>query len=232
MNPAPLMQAFEETVDFSHVAERLRQGCRASLFIRHAERPPIDPNDKTFGQTLPLTPQGIAFARDAGQHLFGFGDVRFAASPMVRCRMTAQCIAEGMGLPNAPVADEPRLGLGCFYYEEPEKLQDVMRQRGYLPFMLDYFRNGTAPYSRPLDVATRQMTAWLKDATVRQLNVLVSHDIFIAALLTGLNVRTFSADNWVGFVHGAAIINAPNGDWYCYPCVPNSTATQNVSFLH
>jgi len=231
MTPSPL-KAFEEAIDFPRVTELLRQGCRVSLFIRHSERPPIDPNDKTFGQALPLTPQGIVFARDAGQLLAGFDDVRFAASPMVRCRMTAQHIAEGMGLPNAPVTDEPRLGLRCFYYEEPEKLQVVMRQRGYLPFMLDYFRNGTAPYSRPLDVATRQMAAWLQDATVRQLNVLVSHDIFIAALLTGLSVRTYSADNWVGFVHGAAIINMPDGNWCCYPCVPDSTVAQNVSFLH
>jgi len=227
------MQAFDETIDFHRVADLLRQGYRVSLFIRHSERPPIDPNDKTFGQALPLTPQGIAFARDAGKRLAGFGDVRFAASPMVRCRVTAQCIAEGMGLPDAPVTDEPRLGLGCFYYEDPENLQDLMRQQGYLSFMLDYFRNGVAPYSRPLDVATGQMTAWLKDATTRQLNVLVSHDIFIAALLTGLKVRTYSADNWVGFVHGAAIINAPDGSWRCYPCVPdNSTSAQDVSFTH
>ena len=228
----PLMQAFDETIDFLRVAELLRQGCRVSLFIRHSERPPIDPNDKTFGQPLPLTPQGLVLARDAGKLLAGFDDVRFAASPMVRCRVTAQCIAEGMGLANVSVTDEPRLGLGCFYYEDPENLQALMRQQGYLSFMLDYFRNGVAPYSRPLDVATRQMTAWLKDATTRQLNVLVSHDIFIAALLTGLKVRTYTADNWVGFVHGAAIINRPDNAWHCYPCVPDNTVAQNVSFLH
>jgi len=227
------VQAFEETIDFLRMAELLRQGCRVSLFIRHSERPPIDPNDKTFGQALALTPQGITLAHGVGRLLAGFDDVRFATSPMVRCRMTAQCIAEGMGLPDVPVTDEPRLGLGCFYYEDPVNLQDVMRQQGYLSFMLDYFRKGVAPYSRPLDVATGQMVAWLKDATIRQLNVLISHDIFIAALLTGLKVRTYSADNWVGFVHGAAIILTPDGNWLCYPCVPDcAEATQNVSFLH
>ena len=226
------MQAFEETIDFSHVAGLLHQGCRVSLFLRHSERPPIDPSDKTFGQALALTPQGAAFARNAGRHLAGFDDVRFAASPMVRCRMTAQCIAEGMGLPNAPVADEPRLGLGCFYYEDPGNLQDAMRRQGYLSYMLGYFRNGVAPYSRPLDVATEMMTAWLKDATVRPLNVLVSHDIFVASLLTGLKVRTYTADNWVGFVHGAAIIHTSGGAWHCYPCVPEIALAQNVPFIH
>ena len=226
------MQVFEETIDFLHVVKLLRGGGRVSLFLRHSERPPIDPNDREFGRTLPLTPQGITLARDAGKHLAGFTDVRFAASPMVRCRMTAQCIAEGMGLSDVPVTDEPRLGLGCFYYEDPENLQRIMRQQGYLPFMLEYLRTGVAPYSRPIDVATELMTVWLKEATVRPLNVLISHDIFVASLLTGLKIRTYTAENWVGFVHGAAIVKMPNGDWHCHPCVPELATAESMSFVH
>jgi len=226
------MQAFEETIDFARVADMLHRGGKVSLFIRHSERPPIDPDDTAFGRTLALTPQGVRIARDAGKHLAGFTDVRFAASPMVRCRMTAQCIAEGMGLADTPVTDEPRLGLGCFYYENPEKLQRMMRQQGYLPFMLEYLRTGVAPYSRPIDVATGLMTAWLKDATVRQLNVLISHDIFVAALLTGLKVRTYTSEQWVGFVHGAALVNTRDGAWHCYPCVPEIATAEDVPFVH
>jgi hypothetical protein len=151
---------------------------------------------------------------------------------MVRCRTTAQCIAEGMGLAEVPVTDEPRLGLGCFYYEEPEKLQHRMRQQGYLSFMLEYLRKGVAPYSRPIDVATGLMTAWLKETTVRPLNVLISHDIFVASFLTGLKVRTYTAEDWVGFVHGAAIVNTQDGGWLCYPCVPEIAAANDVSFVH
>jgi len=226
------MKTFEETIDFHQVAGLLGRGCRVSLFVRHSERPPIDPDDKEFGRTLALTPNGIALARRAGRHLAGFTDARFAASPMVRCHMTAQCIAEGMGLPDAPVTDEPRLGLECFYYEDPEKLQGVMRQKGYLPFMLEYLRKGVAPYSRPLDVATGMMTEWLKGATVRPLNVLVSHDIFVASLLTGLKARAYTADNWVGFIHGAAIVNTPDGDWLCHPCVPELAVAEEMPFVH
>jgi broad specificity phosphatase PhoE len=231
------------------VANLLTQGCRVSLFVRHSERPPIDPGDETFGQALPLTPRGVELARDAGRHLlfppaegripapqgeaprYSLASVRFAASPMVRCQMTARGIAEGMGLPDAPVADEPVLGVGCFYYEDPVRLQAVMRERGYLPFMLEYLRKGTAPYSRPLDVATPLMTEWLKGATTRPLNVLVSHDIFVASLLTDLKVRTYTADNWVGFIHGAAIINTPDGDWLCHPCAPE-IAAGDAAFVH
>ena len=226
------MQAFEETIDFARVAGLLGQGCRVSLFVRHSERPPISPDDKTFGQALALTPNGVELARRAGQRLAGFSDARFAASPMVRCRMTARHIAEGMGLAGAPVADEPRLGLACFYYEDPEKLQDLMRRQGYLSFMLGYLRSGAAPHSRPIGEATARMVAWLKEATVRRLNVLVSHDIFVAALLTGLKVRTYSADNWVGFIHGAAVIRFPDGTWHTHPCVPEPATPPNVAFEH
>ena len=203
-----------------------------SLFVRHSERPPIDPEDKEFGRTLALTPQGIELARNAGRHLASAADVRFAASPMVRCQMTARHIAEGMGLPNATVTDEPRIGLKCFYYEDPEPLQAMMRQQGYLAYMLEYLHKGVAPYSRPIDVATEMMVAWLKEATVRSLNVLVSHDIFVASLLTGLKVRAYTASNWVGFIHGAAIINTPDDDWLCYPCVPEMAEAQGISFVH
>jgi len=225
------MQVFEETIDWRGVAGLLGQGCRVSLFVRHSERPPIDPADTGFGQALALTPDGAALARRAGAFLAGCTDVRFAASPMVRCRMTAQCIAEGMGLAGAPVADEPTLGLDNFYYEDAGKLQAAMRARGYLAFMLEYLRTGVAPYSRPLDVATVQMVAWLKGATVRPLNVLVSHDIFVAALLTGLKARAYTADDWVGFIHGAAIVHAPDGGWRCWPCVPELAAAQGMAFV-
>ena len=226
------MQAFEETIDFTRVAEMVKAGCRVSLFVRHSERPPIDPTDAEFGRTLALTPRGVEIARDAGKCFAGIREVRFMASPMVRCQMTAQCIAEGMGLSDVRVTDEPRLGLKCFYYEEPEKLQAAMRQQGYLSFMLDYLHKGVAPYSRPLDVATGQMVAWLKGATVCALNVLVSHDIFVASLLSGLKVRNYSPENWVGFVHGAAVVHTPGGDWVCYPCVPQIAEAHGIAFLH
>ena len=215
------MRTSIETIDFPRVRGLLSGGCRAALFIRHSERPPLLPDDKEFGRTLALTPRGEAMAREAGRLLAGISDVRFFASPMLRCQMTARCIADGMGLADAAVEDADPLGVHGFYYEDPYAVQDLMRRQGYMAYMLDYLRDGIAPYSNPLKPATERTAAWLQSQTEARLGVFVSHDIFIASFLTGLGVRTYTADNWVGYLHGAALIREAEAGWVCHACVPS-----------
>ena len=227
------MQTATETIDFSHIRSLLEHGHRVALFIRHSERPPISPNDKEFGRTLGLTPFGIELARDAGHCFAGVGDVHFAASPMNRCRLTAHHIAEGMGIENPVVEDADPLGVRGFYYEDPYAVQDMMRQQGYMAYMLDYLTNGIAPHSKPIGPATQQMAEWLQNKTTAQLGVFVSHDIFIASFLTGLNMRTYTADNWVGFLHGAALVHSPENGWTCHACVPDhANNLEPAHFVH
>ena len=215
------MHTAAETIDLSFVREALAQGHRVALFMRHSERPAIRADDKDFGRTLGLTPHGIELARAAGRHLAGFRDASFSASPMARCQLTAKHFAEGMGITDAAVADADPLGVRGFYYEDPYAVQDCMRRQGYMAYMLEYLRNGIAPYSLPIAPATEQTAEWLQRQTTAQLGVYVSHDIFIASFLTGLKMRTFSAENWVGFLHGAALVHTPQKGWACYACVPD-----------
>lgn len=215
------MRTSPDTIDFAQVRSLLENGHRVALFIRHSERPAIRTDDKEFGRTLGLTPRGVDMARAAGTHLAGFRDVRFCASPMLRCQLTARHFAEGMGFADPVVEDAAPLGVRGFYYDDPYAVQDLMRQQGYMPYMLEYLRNGIAPHSRPIGPATEQTAEWLRCQTTAQLTVFVSHDIFIAAFLTGLNVRTYSAEDWVGFLHGAALICDPAASWACHACVPD-----------
>ncbi len=214
------MQTSPDLIDFAHIRAALDQGHRVALFIRHSERPEISPDDKEFGKHLGLTERGVEQARAAGRLLAGFRDVRFAASPMNRCRLTARHFAEGMGFDAPVVEDADPLGVRGFYYDDPYAVQDLMRQQGYMAYMLEYLRNGVAPFSRPIGPATAQTAEWLKCQTTAQLCVFVSHDIFIASFLTGLKIRTYSAADWVGFLHGAALIHSPASGWSCHPCVP------------
>jgi len=214
-----------ETLDIPQVRIRIDQGHRVALLLRHAERPPIRSDDKEFGRTLGLTPRGIKAAHAAGVPLTGISDVQFFASPMVRCQLTARYIAEGMNLPDAPIIDAEPLGVLGFYYEDHYAVQEEMRQRGYMEFMLDYLRNGIAPYSRPIGPATEQFAEWLRRHTTAQLAIFISHDIFIASFLTGLKIRTYTAENWIGFLHGAALLEAPDGTWTCHACVPDLNAS-------
>ena len=227
------MRTAAETIDLACVRTALEQGSRVALFMRHSERPPISPDDKEFGRHLGLTPHGVELARAAGSRLAGFLDARFLASPMARCQLTARHFAEGMGVAAPQVVDADPLGVRGFYYEDPYAVQDLMRQQGYMAYMQTYLRTGTAPHSRPIGPATEQTAAWLKSQTTAQLSVFVSHDIFIASFLTGLRMRTFTAENWVGFLHGAALVCAPDGGWTCYACVPDLAGLEaSASFVH
>ncbi len=227
------MNTSSDIIDFTHIRSVLDQGHRVALFIRHSERPEIRADDKEFGKHLGLTPRGVEMAREAGSRLVGYRDVCFFASPMTRCRLTAKYFAEGMGFGKPVVEDADPLGVRGFYYDDPYAVQDLMRQQGYMAYMLDYLRNGIAPYSRPIGPATEQTAEWMKCQTTTQLGVYVSHDIFIASFLTGLKVRTYSAENWVGFLHGAALIHTPAIGWTCHPCVPDLAELQAPShFVH
>ena len=224
------MKTALETIDFHRIRSLLDQGKRVALFIRHSERPEIRADDKEFGRNLCLTPRGVQMARQAGCHLAGFSNVRFHASPMTRCRLTAHHFAEGMGVTLPVVTDAEPLGVRGFYYEDPYAVQDMMRRQGYMAYMLEYLRNGAAPHSKPIGPATDQTAEWLQSQTTAQLGVYVSHDIFIAAFLTGLSMRTYTADNWVGFLHGAALIHSPETGWICYACVPD--LAENIDPAH
>ena len=227
------MRTSNETLDLSGIRSHLDQGRRVALFMRHSERPEISPDDKDFGRFLGLTPRGIQLAYDAGRRLAGLRDARFYASPMTRCQLTARHFAEGMGVDAPLVEDADELGVRGFYYEDPYAVQDLMRQQGYMAYMLDYLKNGTAPYSCPIGPATAKTAVWLQSKTTSQLGVYVSHDIFIASFLTGLAIRTFAAEDWVGFLHGAALIQAPGDGWTCHAYVPDLAGQQTPPrFVH
>jgi broad specificity phosphatase PhoE len=230
------MQTSPDTIDLTHVRILLEQGHRVALFLRHSERPPISPTDKEFGRTLGLTPHGVELALAAGRRLAGCSRdaARFSASPMNRCRLTARHIAEGMGFSEPVVDDADELGVHGFYYEDAYAVQDAMRRQGYMAYMLEYLRNGNAPHSLPIGPATERMAEWLQRHATTRLGVFVSHDIFIASFLTGLHMRTYAEDDWVGFLHGAALVQASDdAEWVCHACVPDLVEFNQPShFVH
>lgn len=231
----PVMRVSQETIDLADIRLVLQQGCRIALLMRHSERPPIRADDKEFGRHLGLTPSGIEMATAAGRQLKGIRDVCFSASPMTRCRLTARHFAEGMGFTHPVVHDDEKLGVRGFYYEDPYAVQDIMRQQGYMAYMQEYLLNGIAPHSCPIGPATDQLACWLQQRTTTQLGVYVTHDIFVAAFLTGLKVRTFTSEDWVGFLHGAAVIQRPDDNmaWSCQPFIPSRADAHSApSFVH
>lgn len=201
----------ELTID--ELKAELCSGARVILMVRHGERPKMDPDDPTFGDTLELTYDGTRTATRLGEMLKEFsGSVRFYASPLTRTRMTAACIAEGMGLKNAEIPVDELLGNGTFYYDNPADVLDCFKPANFFPACFEYFKTGRQRGFRELHKATDEFEKWLMERFDRRLFVVATHDLYIAAFLSARGaVEEFTRENWVRFLDGGAIIVNPDG---------------------
>ena len=202
------------TMTIDELKAELANGARAILMVRHAERPQIDPDDPSFGDVLPLTEEGVRSARELGGLLADFrGDVQFAASPLMRTRMTAACIAEGMGVPGAEVSADERLGNGSFYYADTTEVLEVFKPENFFGACTEYFATGRQRGFEPLGAATDAFEEWLLAQFRRKLFVAVTHDLYIAAFLSarGAAEKPFTRENWVRFLDAGAILVYPDG---------------------
>ena len=200
-------------ITLDDLKDELRRGTRAILLVRHAERPKMDPDDPTFGDALALTPEGVRTAKELGVRLKAFAaDVQFAASPLKRTRMTAACVAEGMGLADAEIPVDERLGNGSFYYDDPAEVLDVFKPNNFFPACAEYFHTGRQRGFRELHPATDAFERWLFERFEKRLFVVSTHDLYIAAFMYARRaVADFSRENWIRFLDAGAILVDPDG---------------------
>ena len=193
--------------------EELRRGTRVVLMVRHAERPKMDPDDPTFGDVLPLTYDGARTAKKLGAELREFaGDVQFYASPLRRTRMTAACVAEGMGLADAEIPTDDLLGNGSFFYEDASQVLEVFKPANFFPASFEYFHTGRQRGFKELYAAADACESWHLERFSKRLFVVATHDLYIAAFLYARKaVADFTRETWVRFLDGGAILIAPDG---------------------
>ena len=191
----------------------LRRGTRVVLMLRHAERPKMDPDDPTFGDALALTYDGSRTAKRLGTLLAEFrDDVQFYASPLTRTRMTAACIAEGMGVANPDIPTDELLGNGSFYYDDPAEVLDVFKPSNFFPACFEYFRTARQRGFRDLYAATDEFEKWLAVNCRSRLFIVATHDLYVAAFLAARKaVGAFTRESWIRFLDGGAILIAPDG---------------------
>lgn len=204
---------------------------RTVLLLRHAERPSIAPDDPTFGSQLGLTEAGEKSAVDLGRRLRGLAPCTFAASPMRRTRETAHAVARGMALHNAPVHDAIEAGLGGLWVTDLAATHRQYALEGAAIATDRYLRDGHFVGYRSVAEGTRLMADWITTTDFGTRHAIVfSHDIFIAAFLQGLGVGRYDSDHWVGYLHGAALIQDAEGAWSAFYCVPDKRDTTPVFF--
>ena len=200
-------------ITFDDVKKELACGNRVLLMVRHAERYKIDHNDPTFGESLPLTEEGISTSIKFGENLKEFSDdVQFVASPLLRTVMTAQNIAKGMGLEGIDVETADLLGNGSFYFSDITRVYEEFRDGSFFEKIFAYFKNGTQCGFTPLLEATDSLENWLMEKFSSRLGVFTSHDLYIGAFLHARNVKTdFTFETWLRFLDAAAIIIERDG---------------------
>lgn len=202
-----------EELTLADISKELERCTRVILQVRHAERPKMDPKDPTFGDALHLTAEGVRTSRIFGERLRAFADdVQFYASPLTRTRETAALIAEGMGLADAQIPTEDKLGNGSFYYADASIVLDVFRPGNFFPACFEYFATGKLRGFNGLYEASDALEAWLVAHFTKKLFIVATHDCYIAAFLAARKAYgPFTQENWIRFLDGGAILVYPDG---------------------
>lgn len=208
-----------EKMPLTEMKAALDGGGRVTILVRHAERPPLAPGDKTFGASLPLTEKGWLDARQFGATLareLRPKSVAFYASGTFRTLQTACGMAMGLDLAETGTAIERKVRLADFlgsespFFDSVEERIALAAQGRYHERLNDYFRNGEQQGYKPLkyaaDLMERQLDA-LHDSNW-PLVVAVTHDINVAAFLAARGVvPSFTEETWPGYLDAAVIIS-------------------------
>lgn len=200
-------------MDFAAVRAELAKGNRVLLLVRHAERRKIDQEDPTFGETVPITENGVGMSETFGREFRDFrADVQFRASPLRRTVMTAETIARGMGVQNPDIPQDDLIGNGSVFFEDRIAVWQLFRDKKFFEHMLDYMERGVLNGFAPVCEASKRYEEYVLSKFTAKFGVFATHDVFIAAYLYGMGVKTdWSADNWPRFLDAAAIVIEPDG---------------------
>ncbi len=196
-------------VSFADIAEALRCGDRVAIVMRHAERPPLPPNDPTFGRDLPLTRRGRREADAFGFALFeccrGY-DAWVSAGASTRCQQTAQEISKHAVQGGQAISLDHIMGCGSPFFGDVSdrlKLADAGNSRCALN---EYFRTGKQSGYNDLFEATDafERHIWEDSYGPVQFEIYVTHDVNVACFLAGRGViPQFDDSTWPKYLDAA-----------------------------
>lgn len=204
----------------------IEDGCRVTLLMRHAERPPLDPSDTSFGERLSITDLGWSQARRFGTMLAGVVDPRevsFFASGTFRTIQTARGVGEGLFTEEeektAPaVLVREFLGSDSPYFGSAEDRLQLIGRGNYLARLNDYYKTGEQFGYRPLKGATERMLEELRGlhGASNGVVVAVTHDVNVASFLAGVGVyHAYTMELWPYYMDAAVVIESPYGEIKC-----------------
>ena len=199
-------------VSFQDIENALLKGERVVLLLRHAERPPLEKDDPTFGQGIGITAKGRMdakiFGYAIGEFSSGWGERKVTSSIMTRCRDTAREILREM-IP----WEEPGFGLSDIlgdkspYFGRVSERMALANKGNYREALNEYFRTGHQQGFQNLAEATDKLEAYIWNDYSRlnpALQVMVTHDINVGCFLAGRKVITqFDDSTWPHYLDSA-----------------------------
>lgn len=199
--------------DLAGVAGELDRGNRVILMVRHAERPRMDPDDPTFGMSLPITEAGRRMSYDFGVALRPHVDgVQFLSSPLLRTRLTAEWIAKGMGLGSVDIPLDDTLGNTTPFFADAHAVFELFRDGSFFEKVFAYCETGRQIGFNEIHEAADRLDDWCVAHFTGRLGVFTTHDLYNAAFLYAKGVvPKFTRENWIRFLDSAAIILEPDG---------------------
>jgi len=179
-------------------------GHSVAVLIRHAERPPIPPNDP--GNHLPLTDGGWQQAEELGRSL-GAAIKSLSTSPVRRCVETAEGIRRGAGFPLEIMPDR-MLGHPGVLTADPELAWKTWCEWGHQRMYRELMEGLVPPpgMADPVHASQILATHMLRRArNAPGLHVFVTHDLFIATLVARFFGTSFDQTRWPPFLTGLAL---------------------------
>ena len=209
-----------EKLPLVEMKEALDSGGHVTILVRHAERPPLDPGDKTFGASLSLTENGWRWAQNFGLMLANNllpKTVAFYASETFRTLQTACAMAMGLDCVSTGQAIERKVRLADFlgsespFFGSVEQRIALAAEGNYHDRLNEYFHTGKQRGFKSLKRAAKRMERRLDRLHEKEwpLVVAVTHDINIAAFLAARGVvDSFSDESWPDYLDAAVTIKS------------------------
>ncbi|NMC72619.1 MAG: histidine phosphatase family protein [Myxococcales bacterium] len=204
----------------AEIERRCREG-RTIVLLRHSVRGPITTTRLEGAWNTPLTPRGRALAQAFGRRLPAGSRVRVWWSPVPRCADTAEHLVRGAAAAgrSARLAG-PQWRLAASYVHDPADLVRRFAALGPRGFVRDW-QAGRMPAALidPLPEAAATLLRHLlrgpRAARPGTLDLHVTHDLNIVALLSAVRDVTRRTFRWPGYLEG--VVLAPRGaavEWW------------------
>ena len=223
------MNVIQETVSFRDAAERAGHSDRTVLLLRHSMRESL----KCGTSDPPLTSEGMEYARNCGTLLAALKDAGFGASPRIRGIQTAQMLMQGSGgdIENGTIRTVGEIS-DTAMFDYPERLDDALKGSDIPALLRQYYSTGRCPGMKDLEPFAAGLAKFLTETDFGCRNmILISHDIVIVALMSVLKARVFKADDWCGYLEGAALFRSHEGEWAIGYVVPDLRTKKRMTLF-